>query len=153
MSTLTRALHSAPFPSPLGAENPPAGRYEGAVLGLASLGPHAIKTSLWGNGGSALSTVDQLVGTLYPGISASGKGLGKTGLMKATFRALSLLTHPKPSDAAIPSPDAGELAERFGDNVARALEKRPWMATELLRLYREGVPFEEEEEAMEEVAA
>lgn len=30
-----------------------------------------------------------------------------------------------------------EVAETFGPNFAKALEKRPWMANELLRLRRE----------------
>ena len=80
ISTLSNALYSQPFPSPLGALNPPTGRYEGAVLGLGALGAQAIRSTLWGNGGDALGRIDDLVVTLYP----DGKR-GKMGLVKATM--------------------------------------------------------------------
>lgn len=81
-STLTSALNSSPFPSPLGATNPPAGRYEGSILGIAALGPHAVRTAVWGNNGDGLPRIDLLVSKLYPGEREGKKG--KSGLMKAT---------------------------------------------------------------------
>lgn len=36
------------------------------------------------------------------------------------------------------TPSSDEITEIFGRNFARALEKRPWLASELVRLKREG---------------
>ncbi|KAL7424833.1 histone H4-like TAF Taf6, SAGA complex subunit [Cryptotrichosporon argae] len=135
LSTLTRTLNLPPFPSPLGADTPPAGRYEGAVLGLAALGPHAVRQTLWGNGGDKLALVEGLVGSLYPGEARKHK----TGLMKAVIRAMQTMTNPKPADATVAPPGADELAAAFGANVARALEKRGWTAREMLRLRRDDL--------------
>lgn len=133
LSTFTRALHSAPFPSPLGAEFPPAGRFEGAVLGIGALGPNAVRDALWGTQGEKLDVIDNLVGVLYPGDTRKGK----TPLMKVSFKLLATLIRPKPTDVP-PPPTYDDLVVKFGPNVARALDKRPWMATELVRLHREG---------------
>jgi hypothetical protein len=80
VSTLNSALHSQPFPSPLGASTPPSGRYEGAVLGLAALGPQAVRSSIWGKSGDGLRWVDDLVGRMYPDAKP-----GRTGLMRAAL--------------------------------------------------------------------
>jgi transcription initiation factor TFIID subunit 6 len=66
LSTLTSALESSPFPSPLGATNPPAGRYEGAVLAISALGPAAVRQAIWRNG-KGLERINTLVDTLYLG--------------------------------------------------------------------------------------
>ncbi|RSH93625.1 hypothetical protein EHS25_006271 [Saitozyma podzolica] len=133
VSTLNSALHSQPFPSPLGASTPPSGRYEGAVLGLAALGPQAVRSSIWGKSGDGLRWVDDLVGRMYPDAKP-----GRTGLMRAALKALQRLTRPKPAqDGQIQPVSWDEVAETFGPNFAKALEKRPWMANELLRLRRE----------------
>lgn len=148
LSTFTRALHSSPFPSPLGAEFPPAGRYEGAVLGIGALGPHAVREALWGESGEKVSVIDNLAGVLYPGDGRKGK----TGLMKATFRALSTITRPKPAEGMPSPPSFDELADFLGPNMARALDKRPWMATELSRLHHEAAAsVSEEKEGDEEM--
>lgn len=80
VSTLNSALHSQPFPSPLGASTPPSGRYEGAVLGLAALGNQAVRSSIWGKSGDGLRWVDDLVGRMYPDAKP-----GRTGLMRAAL--------------------------------------------------------------------
>lgn len=136
LSTLTKALQLPPFPSPLGADHPPAGRYEGAVLGISALGPQAVRSALWGERGERLGVVDGLVVSLYPGDGRRSK----TGLMKATFRALGGIIERKPADASLipPLPDMGMLEDTFGPNIAKALEKRPWMAAEMVRLWREA---------------
>ena len=79
LSTLTKTLNSSPFPSPLGASNPPAGRYEGAILGLAALGGPAVLSGLWGTGTDELIKIDNLAGSLYPGEGRRGR----TAIMKA----------------------------------------------------------------------
>ncbi|KAL1407644.1 histone H4-like TAF Taf6, SAGA complex subunit [Vanrija albida] len=145
LSTFTRALQSSPFPSPLGAEFPPAGRYEGAVLGIGALGANTVRQALWGVKGEKLDVINNLVGVLYPGDNRKGK----TGLMKATFGGLSLLVNPKPADSTPVAPSSDELAEYFGVNIAKALEKRPWMASELVRLHNEA-EGEEGGESMDE---
>lgn len=127
-------MQSSPFPSPLGADFPPAGRYEGAVLGIGALGVNTVRQALWGEKGEKLDVINNLVGVLYPGDNRKGK----TGLMKATFGALSLLVNPKPNDWTPVAPSADDLAEYFGANIAKALEKRPWMASELVRLHNEA---------------
>ncbi|CAD6567611.1 MAG: hypothetical protein TREMPRED_003748 [Tremellales sp. Tagirdzhanova-0007] len=157
VSTLTRTFQSSPFPSPLGAAHPPAGRYEGAALGLAALGAPAVLSGLWGNGGEQMVRIDDLAGRLYPG---EGKR-SRTGLMKACInvlvwydwtvtvidileihdegRALNLIIRPKPESDPIPTPpSADDIAETFGHHFARALEKRPWLASELMRMAKDG---------------
>jgi transcription initiation factor TFIID subunit 6 len=133
LSAFTKALASSPFPSPLGAEYPPSGRYEGAVLGIGVLGVRAIRKSLFGIKGEKLDMLDNLLGVLYPGEHRKSK----TPLMKLLFKYLSYLINPKPAELPAP-PSQDELTMMFGPNIARALEKRPWMAHELARLQREG---------------
>lgn len=89
MSTLTSALHSSPFPSPLGATNPPAGRYEGAILGLAALGPYAVRQTIWGTNGDGLQRIDVLAGKLYPGEKEAKRG--RVGVMKAAMVSLGFI--------------------------------------------------------------
>lgn len=156
LSTLTKALQAPPFPSPLGADHPPAGRYEGAVLGISALGPQSVRSTLWGARGEGLAVIDGLVVSLYPGDGRKSK----TGLMKATFRALGSIIDKKP-EAGVPPPPAGSmLEETFGPNIAKALEKRPWMACEMVRLWREAGDADaeddeddDEDEDMEDVEA
>lgn len=156
LSTLTKALQAPPFPSPLGADHPPAGRYEGAVLGISALGPQSVRSTLWGKRGEGLAVIDGLVVSLYPGDGRKSK----TGLMKATFRALGSIIEKKPADSSQipPLPSMSMLEETFGPNIAKALEKRPWMAHEMVRLWREGgadgeAEADEEDEEMEDVVA
>ena len=66
LHTLTQALESSPFPSPLGATNPPAGRYEGAVLAISAMGPAAVRQAIWKDG-QGLERINTLAGTLYLG--------------------------------------------------------------------------------------
>lgn len=136
VSTFKKALASPPYPSPLGSDHPPAGRYEGAVLGIGACGEHAVRDALWGDRGAGLAAIDTLLSSIYPGEGRKNK----TGLMRATMRSLSLITRPKPDGAtAPPAPSADAVAEAFGANFVRALEKRPWQANELMRLRNEGV--------------
>lgn len=130
LSTLKKALTSSPFPSPLGGDHPPAGRYEGAALGIGACGVHAVREALWGNNGDGLRTINDLLGLLYPGEGRKNK----VPLMRATMRALQQLTTPKPDGATVPPPDATAVAEAFGQHFVRAFEKRPWQAQELMRL-------------------
>lgn len=111
---------------------------------------------MWGKRGEGLAVIDGLVVSLYPGDGRKSK----TGLMKATFRALGSIIEKKPADSSLipPVPAQSMLEETFGPNIAKALEKRPWMACEMVRLWREGgegdadAEAEEEDEEMEEVA-
>lgn len=140
-----------PFPSPL--DTPPAGRYEGAVLGLAACGHLGVRDTLWGSRGERLALIDTLVGQLYPSTSDSRKS--KTGLVRATVKALSTMVGSKPEDVP-PLPSSEELSV-FGSFIPKALEKRPWLASELVRMYNEGpglepkIDKEEEDEEMVEV--
>lgn len=94
--TLTRALHSPPFPSPLGAANPPTGRYEGAILGLGGLGPQAVREGIWGEKGEGVRRIDELAGRLY-----SEAGKRKNPLVRATI--VSLIPNPFSSPLFIPT--------------------------------------------------
>lgn len=85
VSTFTKALHSPPFPSPLGAANPPTGRYEGAILALGGLGPQAVKVGIWGERGEGVRRIDELAGRLY-----NEAGKRKNPLVRATI-VLSLI--------------------------------------------------------------
>lgn len=103
VSTFTKALHSPPFPSPLGAANPPTGRYEGAILALGGLGPQAVKVGIWGERGEGVRRIDELAGRLY-----NEAGKRKNPLVRATIVSLiawslspPLLSLPPPTD---PSP-------------------------------------------------
>ncbi|WVR08314.1 hypothetical protein IAU60_005367 [Kwoniella sp. DSM 27419] len=137
VSTLTKALQSPPFPSPLGAANPPAGRYEGALLGLSALGPQASKAGIWGHAGEGLVMIDDLAGRLY-----NDAGRKKNPLIKALLRSLTKMVGPKPDQ--VPPVSMDDIEEQFGPNLAIALNKKPWTAYQLLRMRREdlaaGVP-------------
>ena len=74
-------LKSEPFPSPLGGQYPPAGRYEGAVLGLGELGPGIVRAHLFGSKGDNMLRIDGLCTSLYPGV----KDKKAVGLMKAAI--------------------------------------------------------------------
>ncbi|ORY35025.1 hypothetical protein BCR39DRAFT_516221 [Naematelia encephala] len=130
-STLTRTLESSPFPSPLGASTPPSGRYEGAILGLSALGPHAVRTAIWGTRGDPLRRLDDLAFRLYPGQRS------KPNLIKAGVKALTLIVRPKP-EGWTGTVDTQGVESEFGANWARGVEKRPWLASELLRMRRQG---------------
>ncbi|WVQ96401.1 hypothetical protein IAU59_003506 [Kwoniella sp. CBS 9459] len=132
VSTLTKALHSPPFPSPLGASNPPAGRYEGALLALSCLGTQTIRSTVWGRGGDGIRRIDDLAGTLY-----TDAGKKKNLLIRALIRCLMLLVRPKPADQPTPQIDLDEIADLFGPNLANGLNKKLWTASELLRLRTE----------------
>lgn len=155
LSTFRKALTSSPFPSPLGSDYPPAGRYEGAVLGIGACGEHAVRDALWGNKGDGLVAINGLLGLLYP---SEGRK-NKMPLMRATMRALLQITRPKPDGAVAPPPSAEVVAEAFGQHFVRAFEKRPWQANELLRLRNEASGESgadaagEEDDDMEEVQA
>ncbi|BEI92919.1 uncharacterized protein CcaverHIS019_0505470 [Cutaneotrichosporon cavernicola] len=156
LSTLKKALTASPFPSPLGAEHPPAGRYEGAVLGIGACGVHAVREAVWGTNGDGLGAINDLIGLLYPGEGRKNKA----PLVRATMKALLLLTVPKPEGVTAPAPDAAAVAEAFGPHFVRAFEKRPWQAQELMRLRNGGGAAEaevdaagEEDDEMEEVQA
>jgi transcription initiation factor TFIID subunit 6 len=158
LSTLKKALTASPFPSPLGADYPPAGRYEGAVLGIGACGVHAVREALWGNNGDGLRPINDLIGLLYPGDGRKNKA----PLVRATMKALSQLTTPKPDGATVPPPDANAVAEAFGPHFVRAFEKRPWQAQELMHLRNgsngdagaaEADAAGEEDDDMEEVQA
>lgn len=119
------------------------------MLGIGALGSAAVREGLWGARGERLDVIDNLVGVLYPGDGRKGR----TPLMKATFKLLACLIQPKPTEVP-PPPSYDDLANVFGHNVARALDKRPWMAHELFRLHREAVEREQvEREQQTQVAA
>ena len=132
-STLTKSLNSSPFPSPLGAAHPPAGRYEGSLLGLAAIGSHAVKSAMWGADGTPILRVDDLSVRLYPG---SETKKAKTGLTKAFVKAAGVMVGPKPETFS-GTADMDQIGREFGWSVAKGLEKRPWVASELLRMKSE----------------
>lgn len=137
-STLAGALKSQPFPSPLGPSMPPAGRYEGAVLALAALGSSAVRSVIWGKAGDGIRQVDELCGTLYP-----EQKKGKLPLLRALVKALSTLAQPKPTDPSVPIPAVPpNMAELFGPFLAQGVQKRPWLANELVRLRQEELAQE-----------
>ncbi|KAK4685103.1 transcription initiation factor TFIID subunit 6, partial [Tremellales sp. Uapishka_1] len=159
-STLLKTLWSPPFPSPLGATNPPVGRYEGSILGLAALGPHVVRSAVFGQSGESVKRIDELASRLY---GESKKG--KNGIIKATVvgiatvfscpvpvltnvsqRALNTITRSKPTtpDFVPPLTSSDSLVTSFGPLIAKNLEKKPWMASELMRLKTE----DEREEGM-----
>lgn len=88
LSTVTGALESSPFPSPLGATNPPAGRYEGAVLAVAALGASAVRQVIWQDG-KGLQRINTLVETLYLGEGSKRRN----GLIRATLVSGSYQLH------------------------------------------------------------
>ncbi|EIW72312.1 hypothetical protein TREMEDRAFT_70674 [Tremella mesenterica DSM 1558] len=134
LSTLSQALQSDPFPSPLGANHPPAGRYEGALLGISALGSHAVRTCLWGEDvPRALQRLDDLASRLYP---TEGRK-GKSGLMKAAIKAMGSMIGPKPENFTGGSMRGEEIVNVFGSNWSRVLEKRPWLGSEMMRMYKE----------------
>ncbi|WWD20037.1 hypothetical protein CI109_104510 [Kwoniella shandongensis] len=145
VSTLTKALQSPPFSSPLGAANPPAGRYEGAVLGLAALGTQAVKSGVWGKAGEGVSRIDDLAGRLY-----TDAGRRKNPLVRATIKALGPLITPKPENVPAPQLNLDEVTEAFGPHIANGLVKKGWTASELLRLRKEELQIGEDgQEGME----
>lgn len=58
--------------------------------------------------------------------------------MKATIKALQLIVRPKP-DGWNKATEMTLVVDAFGVNVGRGLEKRPWLAGELLRMRTEGL--------------
>ncbi|AAW43418.1 hypothetical protein CNBE0210 [Cryptococcus deneoformans B-3501A] len=132
VSTLTKALHSPPFPSPLGAANPPTGRYEGAILGLGGLGPQAVRVGIWGEKGEGVKRIDELAGRLY-----SEAGKRKNPLVRATIKALAQIIPPKPSNTPTPSLNVEQVTEMFGPNIAAGLSKKGWTASEMVRMREE----------------
>jgi len=113
------------------------------VLGIGALGNNAIIDGLWGVKGEKLDVIDNLVGVLYPGDARKGK----TPLLKVTFKLLAnIINRNKPAEVP-PPPSYDALALMFGPNIARALDKRPWMAHELARLHREAVEREVDQDA------
>lgn len=107
VSTLTQALKSPPVPPPGGQVGLPVGRYEGAVLGLGALGPPSVRAAVWGHAGDGLQAIEALAMKLYPD---EGKR-AKSGLIKATNRALSVLTSAKKPEGKMDFPrrDGGSL--------------------------------------------
>lgn len=159
LHTLTQALESSPFPSPLGATNPPAGRYEGAVLAISALGPAAVRQAIW-QGGTGLERIDNLAGVLYLGEGNKRRnGLIRASLVcpprtnSACFslahssarsgadvpqKALSALTRRKVDIPAGPSPSHDQMSQGLGHHFATALTgKKAWLGAELLRLKKE----------------
>ncbi|WVQ79482.1 hypothetical protein IAT38_001581 [Cryptococcus sp. DSM 104549] len=132
VSTLTKALLSPPFPSPLGASNPPTGRYEGAVLALTVLGPQAVHSGIWGHAGEGLARIDDLAGRLY-----TDAGKRRNPLIRVTIRALGQIIRPKPDGVPAPQLHLDEIISMFGPNVAGGLNKKGWTASELVRLRKE----------------
>ncbi|KAI9631731.1 uncharacterized protein MKK02DRAFT_21530 [Dioszegia hungarica] len=136
VSTLKSALDSSP--SHTGSLAHPAGRYEGAVLGLTALGASVVRETIWAPAGNGLKKIDGLCGALYPE-AVAGKGKGR-GLVKATEAALQKLlrsTNPdsKPSAPAT-TPEA--IAEAFGQNLVVIMtKKRAGLGNEMIRLREE----------------
>nr|ODN91282.1 transcription initiation factor TFIID subunit 6 [Cryptococcus depauperatus CBS 7841] len=137
VSTLTKALQSAPFPSPLGASTPPTGRYEGAIFGLSVLGPQAVRIGIWGTAGSNIIKIDELASHLY-----SDSGKRKNPLIRAAIKALGQIIPPKPSDKPTPPLNVDELTETFGSNIAAGLVKKGWTASHLLKMRKEELAYE-----------
>ncbi|KIR34420.1 transcription initiation factor TFIID subunit 6 [Cryptococcus deuterogattii MMRL2647] len=130
--TLTKALHSPPFPSPLGAANPPTGRYEGAILGLGGLGPQVVREGIWGEKGEGVRRIDELAGRLY-----SEAGKRKNPLVRATIKAPAILTPLPRIRRTHPFPNLANLTEMFGPNIAAGLSKKGWTASEMVRMREE----------------
>lgn len=131
--TLTKALHSPPFPSPLGAANPPTGRYEGAILGLGGLGPQAVREGIWGEKGEGVRRIDELAGRLY-----SEAGKRKNPLVRATIVSLislfpfslTLHSHLNPTDPPLffaysPRPTASSFIESSRANNSPETKQHP----------------------------
>lgn len=105
------------------------GRYEGAILGLAALGPNTVRATLFKPDGEAFRRVNQLAGELYTGKNR--------GITKAWIRAMGTLVGPRPDP--LPVVDwsvVGPEAEReFGPILAKSMErKHGWLARELVQL-------------------
>ena len=133
-ATLLNTFHLPPYPSPLGVGNPPIGRYEGCILGIGALGSRTIRQCLFDDP-SVLQRIDNYCGTLYSG--AESKRLGKQSLARATIEALRTMVGAKP-DNWKGSVSWDKVAQEFGPNLARAMEKQPWLTSELLRMRRDG---------------
>lgn len=81
------SLYSDPFPSPLGPTRAPAGRYEGALLGIAAVGTQGVRKVLFSPGsdlehsdtglGRGMDRVEALFPILYP--SAARETGGPSG--------------------------------------------------------------------------
>ncbi|KAK6909003.1 hypothetical protein I203_103013 [Kwoniella mangroviensis CBS 8507] len=134
VSTLSKSLNSPPFPSPLGASNPPSGRYEGSLLALSCLGKQAVRSTVWGKAGENISRIDDLAGRLY---TDGGSGKKRNPLIRALIKCLSVIINPKPADTPTPQVNLDEIADAFGPNLANMLNKKLWTANEILRLRRE----------------
>ena len=143
-STLNKTFNMSPFPSPLGASHPPAGRYEGSILGLAALGAPSVRSSLFADP-TVLLRIDDLSSRLYPG--QEGRKT-RPPLIRATITALSTLAGPKPAEWKGEA-DLNAAAREFGENLARGMEKRPWMTSELLRLRRDAAQQKSESMAVD----
>ncbi|WVW86592.1 hypothetical protein I302_108642 [Kwoniella bestiolae CBS 10118] len=139
ISTLSKSLNSPPFPSPLGASNPPSGRYEGSLLALSCLGKQAVKSTVWGKAGENISRIDDLAGRLY----TDGGGKKRNPLIRALIKCLSVIINPKPVDIT-PQANLDDVSEAFGPNLANMLNKKLWTASEILRLRREELEGEGE---------
>ncbi|WWC65573.1 uncharacterized protein I303_108191 [Kwoniella dejecticola CBS 10117] len=132
VSTLSKALRSPPFPSPLGAANPPSGRYEGCLLALSCLGAQAVRSVVWGKAGEGVRVIDDLAGSLY-----TDSGKKKNPLIRALIKCLSLIISGKPPELPTPQINLDEIADAFGPNLANMLNKKLWTASEILRIRKE----------------
>ena len=125
-----KTLDLSVYPSPMGIGTPPAGRYEGCILGIGALGPMPIRRCLFTDP-SVLLRIDSLCDSLYTG--PESKKFGKQSLARATSKALGVMVGAKPENWA-GSVDWDQAAREFGPNLARSMEKRPWLTSELLRM-------------------
>lgn len=134
-STLTKTLYSPPIPVASGPSTAitPAGRYEGAILGLGALGPNTVSSTLLNPDGVTSQRVDSLAGELYTGKNR--------GIVKAWIKACGTVLGPRPDPLpAIEWSAVGTEAERlFGAYLTKGMEKKhAWMASELVRMRRAG---------------
>ncbi|WWC73412.1 uncharacterized protein I206_107379 [Kwoniella pini CBS 10737] len=134
VSTLSKTLHSPPFPSPLGAANPPSGRYEGTLLALSCLGAPAVRSVVWGKAGESVRFIDDLAGSLY-----TDSGKKKNPLIRALIKCLSLIINGKPLETPTPQVNLDDISDAFGPNLASMLNKKLWTASEILRIRKEEI--------------
>jgi len=121
-STLSKTLFSpsGPVHTPHGTTSP-AGRYEGAILGLTALGPATIRQTLFQP--EYIARVNQIAGEVYTGKNRNA--------VKAYNKAMTVLAGERPADSSPNVPAymggwegvRGEVLATWGDWIGKAMEK------------------------------
>ena len=89
------------------------------------------------NDPSVLIRIDSFCDSLY--LAESSKKSAKqplVALARATLKALETMVGAKP-EGWTGSADWNKVVQEFGPNLARAMEKQPWLTSELLRTRRD----------------